>query len=345
MPTKKTEGVAAVQQATRAVGARVAAATVSAIQQVSGGPLLIPESVAWLADAPLFIDAARVARFYDAVALPTNELGTTTLELSSETMAKATTGIGVQGKLSLSGLFQLFSGLGGEAGIAAKHDREKGSSSKSGAKIELKEIKTAERQLIALALHYLVNQSDRILFPTELSHEQLLNGEWIAQIPRALAFVSLPSQAEAEAGNGVETKLVPTAMELDGGRVVTLFDKLVAKNGERPPDYPERGKAEDVRGQRREYWKWFDKNFSANRAMNVVEDAAGKAGGRIRWIDYRLPLNEAGDTLHLHCSPAGGFDIGTFAYNMIKRGQKHGLRLVGTLKSEPGMDVLAIYER
>ena len=29
----------------------------------------------------------------------------------------------------------------------------------------------------------------------------------------------------------------------------------------------------------------------------------------------------------------------------IKRGYKHGIRLVGTLKSEPDMNVLAIYER
>ena len=39
------------------------------------------------------------------------------------------------------------------------------------------------------------------------------------------------------------------------------------------------------------------------------------------------------------------FSLGYFAYNFIKRGFKHGLRLVGTLKSEPDMNVLAIYEK
>jgi hypothetical protein len=43
--------------------------------------------------------------------------------------------------------------------------------------------------------------------------------------------------------------------------------------------------------------------------------------------------------------PAATYDTGTFAYNFIKRGYKHGIRLVGTLKSEPDMNVLAIYEK
>ena len=67
--------------------------------------------------------------------------------------------------------------------------------------------------------------------------------------------------------------------------------------------------------------------------------------GRIRWIDYRVPLTKDGDTLHLHISPTETYDTGVFAYNFIKRGHKHGLRLVGTLKSEPDMNVLAIYDK
>lgn len=78
--------------------------------------------------------------------------------------------------------------------------------------------------------------------------------------------------------------------------------------------------------------------------MVVVEEAAAE-NGRIRWIDYRVPLTEDGDTLHLHLCPSGNYDTGTFAYNFVKRGYKHGLRLVGTLKSEPDMNVLAIYDK
>jgi hypothetical protein len=78
--------------------------------------------------------------------------------------------------------------------------------------------------------------------------------------------------------------------------------------------------------------------------MVAVEEASSHKG-RIRWIDYRLPVTRAGDTLHLHVCPAGRYDTGVFAYNLIKRGFKHGLRLVGTLKSEPDMNVLAIYDK
>jgi hypothetical protein len=53
----------------------------------------------------------------------------------------------------------------------------------------------------------------------------------------------------------------------------------------------------------------------------------------------------AGDTLHLQVCPSGKFDTGTFAYNSIKRAYKHALQLVGTLKSDPDMDVLAIYDK
>lgn len=117
--------------------------------------------------------------------------------------------------------------------------------------------------------------------------------------------------------------------------------------GEAPPRYPEFPPPEskqDIQELRREYWRWLDENFNPTQAMVVVEEAA-VTNGRIRWIDFRLPLSNNGDTLHLHVCPAGAFDTGVFAYNFIKRGYKHGLRLVGTRKSEPDMNVLAVYEK
>jgi hypothetical protein len=42
---------------------------------------------------------------------------------------------------------------------------------------------------------------------------------------------------------------------------------------------------------------------------------------------------------------AGRYDTITFAYNFIRRGYEFGLRLIGTLKTDPDMNVLAIYER
>src|SRR6202790_2017458 len=49
----------------------------------------------WLADAPLFIDTEQVGRFYDAVARPQSKGGTTTIEISSETIKE------LSGKLGL----------------------------------------------------------------------------------------------------------------------------------------------------------------------------------------------------------------------------------------------------
>ena len=78
--------------------------------------------------------------------------------------------------------------------------------------------------------------------------------------------------------------------------------------------------------------------------MSEIEKS-GTKNGKIRWIDYRLPLNDEGDSLHLHVHPFEKYDTGDLAYNFVKRGFKHGIRIVGTLKSEPDMNVLAIYEK
>ena len=78
--------------------------------------------------------------------------------------------------------------------------------------------------------------------------------------------------------------------------------------------------------------------------MSIVEEASTK-NGRIRWIDYRVMLTNEGDTVHLHVCPGGHYDTGVLAYNLIKRGNKHGLRIVGALKAEPDINVMAIYEK
>jgi hypothetical protein len=81
--------------------------------------------------------------------------------------------------------------------------------------------------------------------------------------------------------------------------------------------------------------------------MNAAEVKSLESGGRPRWIDYRVPIEGADTphTIHLHVVAHGEFDTGVFAYNLVKRGWKHGLRVVGTLKSEPDVNVLAIYEK
>jgi hypothetical protein len=49
--------------------------------------------------------------------------------------------------------------------------------------------------------------------------------------------------------------------------------------------------------------------------------------------------------VHLKLSGNGGYPTGTFAYNIIRKGYEYGLRIVGTLSSEPDISVLAAFEK
>ena len=307
----------------------------------------LSDELLWLQDAPLFIDTAQLDRFYDATVRPANREGTTTFTVSDETVRS------LEGKLSgevgltsekLAALLHPFfafakpslkAALEGSGSTEAKKGNEK--------TIELLPISTPQRQLVLLSLHYLLNHQDRIF----LVNKPAENTRWreksvISQVPRALAFLNLPSFEEAASNNLPSTKLIPTAAEFSNGKIVQIYKTL--NFGDNQPAYPEQGNPGDLKVKRKEYWQWFDKNYSATKAMVAVEEAAS-TNGKIQWIDYRLPITTDGDTLHLHVCPSGSYDTGVLAYNFIKRGHKHGIRLVGTLKSEPDMNVLAIYER
>lgn len=303
--------------------------------------------LAWLADAPLFLDGRQIERFYDAVVRPTHVEGATSITISESDEGTVTTKVSGEGKLGFGGgLFQtLFGGsaeakAGGEAGRADKE------ATAEGRQTQWLPIHTPSRQLEQLLFTYRRYRPDRLLDLAPGHTEPLFDPAVAAELPRALVVLNLPGLAEADARKLPATKFVPTAAEFDKG-IVPLYAKLRRENGEDPPRYPDftpSKSKKDLRELRRDYWRWFDEHFNPSRAMRVVEEAAAEHG-RLRWIDFRLPLTADGDTLHLHVCPAGEFDTGVFAYNFIKRGHKHGLRLVGTLKSEPDLNVLAVYEK
>lgn len=304
--------------------------------------LKLLDSLRWLADAPLFIDANLVDRFYDAIVQPQGEQNKTVLEVTKETVTKLSGEIAVGGSISPSDLLTRLSGflpfLKVEAHADAKGSAGRDTTKGESSTIEIFTIKTPQRQLVNLVLHYLVNQPSRLYLNGDPSDTSWRTPDFVTAVPRALVFLDLPGQET--------TRLIPTAAEFSNGKVVTLFDQFRSRDGRQsPPDYTSTAKpSEELQKKRLEYWKWFDDNFDATQAMEIVEEAAG-ANGRIRWIDFRLPVSRVGDTLHLHLSPAEGYDTGSFAYQLVKRGYKHGLRLVGTLKSEPDMNVLAVYEK
>jgi hypothetical protein len=106
--------------------------------------------------------------------------------------------------------------------------------------------------------------------------------------------------------------------------------------------YPDSTATDAGRRQRDAYWDWFAGQWNADKAVKVVEEVIA-AGGRPRWIAYRMIL-PGGMTLHLDVSARGDYDTGVFAYNFIRRGERYGLRIVGSLKSKPALNVLATYE-
>ena len=133
------------------------------------------------------------------------------------------------------------------------------------------------------------------------------------------------------------------ALELQDGGVQTMFDKIGDKNALPPKPFPKPTTPDQEKANLKAYWQWFRENYDARNVMEIVEKTAGTK--KISWIDFRVALNEEGETAHLHICPRGQNDIGTFAYNLIKRGNRHGFRIVGTVKSGPDMNVLAIYEK
>jgi hypothetical protein len=307
----------------------------------------LSKELLWLHDAPLFIDAVQLDRFYDATVRPANKEGTTTFKLSNETIRNLEGKLNAEAGLTtekLAALLNPFFAFAKPSLKAAFEGSGTAGTKKGDEKtVEVLPISTPQRQLTLLAIYYLLNHQKRIFLVDRPAAET----EWrekrvISEVPRALAFLNLPSLEEAIAGNLPSTKLIATAAEFSSGKISQIYKMLNFAADQ--PEYPEKGDPNELRHKRKEYWQWFDKNFSATKAMVAVENAVSE-NGKIQWIDYRLPITTEGDTLHLHICPSGAYDTGVLAYNFIKRGYKHGIRLVGTLKSEPDMNVLAIYER
>lgn len=321
--------------------------------------------LAWLADAPLFIDRQQVEAFYDAVVQPEGEHTKIVLSLEKYKEWQAKVEGKAKLKLGASDLIKLFAPLFPFIKAEAEVEAD-GSGAITGGKreaetIEIRPIKTPQRQLVQLAFHYLANQPERLvmlqgtageIFPPPQS--EVDDEAFILDSPRALAFVDF----------GPKTKFIPMAAEVVDGRVIKVFDRLETRL-EKPPPAPnvqQRSEetVEEFKARRdtawAEYWDWFDRTFEAHNVLEIVEDVVSTEG-RIQWIDFRIPRlprdldREPSEEelalrpLHLHICGRGEFSAGTFAYNLIKRGHTHGLRMVGTLKTKPDLNVLAIFEK
>lgn len=297
-------------------------------------------SLAWLADAPLFIDGIQIAALYDAVAKPEYETATIKVNLKNIKSFEVTGEAGGEVEVSAaSWLKTIFPFLDAKAKIEAKAGATGNFEKEKGSEIELHPIETPQRQLVQLALHYMANIPDRSLIVPDPAQKDWVEQTFISGLPRSLVFVDFPEK----------TRFVPMAAELADGEVKTIYPRLVEAFGGPKipaPRYPEPayyGDAKQLQTDREVYWKFFEEQFSSTLSIEAVEAVA--KGGLLRWIDYRVPLGKGMPFLHMHVQGRGQYDTGTFAYSLVKRGFKHGLRVVGSLKSEPGINVLAIYEK
>jgi hypothetical protein len=301
------------------------------------------DRLSWLLDAPLFIDEHLVDRLFDAVVRPTyeiksREVGSVSEEsrrrlFGGEASAGAKTGLPFVGKADVS--------------LKIKSDRELTSRATASDKIVISPVVTPGRRLEEIALVTLSEFPQRVTFLSSsgsardfqgrsLSIEELVSEA--ATAPRMLTFIDVEP----------DTPIIPMACELASGRTQLLYQRYAKRlwsEREKAPSFPE--DADASRETRRAYWKELSDRFSSRVATEIVEEASIGPGGnseRLAWIDFRIPIG-AEHTLHLHCVPDGRVHTGVFAYNMVRRGFRHGIKVVGTMKAGLALNALAVFDR
>ena len=292
----------------------------------------LPGELLWLLDAPMFIDTNQVEAFYDAVLRPDYEGASLTLSDS------VTRGVKVGGEATIGAAIPWL--VKGETKVTGETERSRA----LGQEATLNVVSNPYRHLLALAIHYATEKNDRLVLRRENGTAKCGDADmglawtedgFIRKSPRALLLIDFPPG----------TKLIPAALELEEGQVVPVlgdFADRLTESGEEPPKYPG---SDSGAADREKYWQWFVDRYNDRAALETVEKTM-QDGHKLAWIDFRVPLAvDSGPMMHLHIVPRGQYETGAFAYNFISRGFKHGIRLVGTLKSEPDLNVLAIFER
>ncbi|MCY1302542.1 hypothetical protein D9M70_522030 [compost metagenome] len=189
---------------------------------------------------------------------------------------------------------------------------------------------------------YARNYPDRVFWvKNDLSEVNDTNGQLLtwqnvsdlipAPAPRPLIVFDLPKGS----------KLIPMAAENVKGELKEIYKEYINKlpNGNQIPPY------NSTPGNPNIYWEKLEELFDPIIAMRSIEESTND-GNRIDWLDYRL-ISKSGNTvipIHLHLVPKGEYNTGTFAYQTVRRGFKHGIKIVGTLKQGEDVNVLAIYE-
>lgn len=213
------------------------------------------QSAEWLRDAPLFVDADLVNRFFDAVVLPPNRPGSMTVTIGSEDAVKLTGKVKGEAGVETAGWWSWIAKgtvkVGGEAGreseLVDSHE-----------KMQVYEhISTPQRQLLDLFVYFYAERRDRLHLVSDLSDDSWRKAEVLSEPPRAMVFLDLPgNKSPGNVAGG--PKLIPTAAEFENGTVEAIFPTLLDNHGQHPPPYRESAPSpDDAERQDREYWGWF----------------------------------------------------------------------------------------
>jgi hypothetical protein len=292
-------------------------------------------------DAQLFIDDQLIKSLYNAVALPQFEQGSVTISTKDIKVSKWTAEGQVEASAGESIFAKIFFPISAKASAKGGWGRSK--SAEKEQEWTFTPVDAPEGRLTNLAIHYAVNQSNRVWSVEGLDDnwpEELQPGE---SVPKPLIFL------DVDKGYPV----MPMAAELANGKVVTFFDKIAAEvaaigGGAVPPKYP----MTDVGDEAKKFWSWLRNERpggadTSNLLMNILEKVVSD-GGRPRSINFRVPLGPLGGqtkSLLLHFNSRETYDTIDFGYHFIYRGKQHGFRVVGIRQSGPALNVLALYEK
>jgi hypothetical protein len=284
-----------------------------------------PEQVLWVKDAPLFIDEVNLVQFYDAcVRPPFDDSAPVKLKLTESVKKDVAGKLAGKGTAGLANWLSFVASSSVEMSAEGQMSRSRGSGSET--EIVLQPIKTPHRQLEQLTIFYALRNPEQLLFGDIQDVSRWQTESLSVSVPRPLVFIDLPKG----------TMFIPMAAEFTDRHTITFFDKLRDSDEAGPPEFDP--------AEKNAYWMWFERNFDANRSLAVLEDAA-TTHGRIEWVDFRMPLDKMGQTMHVHIEASGKYNSGTFGYRLIRRAIGHEMRIVETLRDGPDVNVLALYEK
>ena len=206
-----------------------------------------------------------VLAFYDAVVRPETKEKKITLSLKSLESKKTTT----EGELSVQvsiakWITTIFPFLDASAGGKLSASTEKERSKEEGREVELEPIDSPQRQLVQLALHYVVNLPTRIRIVSNPLDPTWFDPEFAEALPRALVFLDFPPSV-----------FLPMAAELGTGKVALIHEAYLNAAWQKNPAPDNRELSPEKRDAAwREYWDRFVSNFDAQIALRTLEQQA-----------------------------------------------------------------------